>query len=454
MRKVLALCIVIILASCQEQKSPTTLSLKANEPAEVSVYSIVDDIHFELTEQDTISEINITKGTFLSLSQIGGSLVLYAKPEEQLVLDTISSNPIIYGVSQNVSPENTFLEDYDVALKSQDPRELYKYYPKKADSFKLLVKAYNAPLLKKLDELKTGEDFDENFKSAMLKRISLDLVNPLVSYEGIHKRLTNSEAEISEDFYADFEAIDLKEESYLNFDNSLSKILSWVIKGSDFTKVKTIEDFHAVMNSKLDSVFGDSTSTFKDYYNQQFIQQSIANGLGIDENMERIEAFRKETSNKAIVSLLNGSTAPWEKLTAGKKAPNFTGKTTDDTIMSLDDFKGKKVYIDVWATWCKPCIAEIPALKQLEEEFKDENIQFLSVSIDRQKDAEKWAKFVAENELGGVQLLTDGEFKSEIVQGYNVQSIPRFLLIDKEGNITHSKAPRPSDPKIKDWLMK
>ncbi|GIR11785.1 MAG: hypothetical protein CM15mP23_03600 [Cryomorphaceae bacterium] len=68
----------------------------------------------------------------------------------------------------------------------------------------------------------------------------------------------------------------------------------------------------------------------------------------------------------------------------------------------MSSFKGSLVYVDVWATWCGPCKAEIPYLKSLEQDYHEQNIIFLSVSVDTNKD--EWLKMVKEEELGGVQL--------------------------------------------------
>ncbi|UMB52946.1 TlpA family protein disulfide reductase [Lutibacter sp. A64] len=118
---------------------------------------------------------------------------------------------------------------------------------------------------------------------------------------------------------------------------------------------------------------------------------------------------------------------------------NFKGGTT-----SLDDLKGKYVYVDVWATWCGPCKREIPYLKEVEKAYHGKNIEFVSISIDQAKDHEAWKTMVAEEELGGIQLFADNDWKSNFVQEYQIKGIPRFLLIDPDGNIVSSDAPRPS----------
>jgi len=139
------------------------------------------------------------------------------------------------------------------------------------------------------------------------------------------------------------------------------------------------------------------------------------------------------------------------RLGKGKASPvfanyeNFKGGKT-----SLTDLKGKFVYIDVWATWCAPCKAEIPALKALEKEYMGKKIQFVSISVDKPEAYETWKKMVATEQLGGIQLYADNNFESQFILDYGINAIPRFILIDGEGNIVDADAPRPSDPKIKE----
>jgi thiol-disulfide isomerase/thioredoxin len=140
-------------------------------------------------------------------------------------------------------------------------------------------------------------------------------------------------------------------------------------------------------------------------------------------------------------------------LEKGMKSPvfnnyeNFNGERT-----SLSDLKGKYVYIDVWATWCGPCIREIPSLKIIEKKYENKNIHFVSLSIDERNrpryNYEAWRKMIIEKELTGIQLFADNAFNSKFTKAYGIDSIPRFLLIDPDGNIVSGNAPRPSDPKL------
>ena len=125
-------------------------------------------------------------------------------------------------------------------------------------------------------------------------------------------------------------------------------------------------------------------------------------------------------------------------------AIDFDGKTVEGKKVSLSDFKGKVVVVDVWATWCGPCKGEIPSLQKLEEEMKGQDVVFISYSIDDMKDHDKWIKFVADEKLGGVQIMGDLAWKSGICLNYKINAIPRFMVFNKQNQIVSIDAPRPS----------
>lgn len=126
---------------------------------------------------------------------------------------------------------------------------------------------------------------------------------------------------------------------------------------------------------------------------------------------------------------------------------NYKGGTT-----SLSDFKGKYVFIDVWATWCGPCRAQIPFLEKIEKEYHGKNIAFVSMSVDNVSAKDAWKKMIKKDNMGGVQLFADHAFKSKFIQDYKISSIPRFILVDPDGNIVSINAPRPSDKELRSLL--
>ena len=133
-------------------------------------------------------------------------------------------------------------------------------------------------------------------------------------------------------------------------------------------------------------------------------------------------------------------------LKKGDPSPKFNYPNTKGEKVSLDELKGKYVYVDVWATWCGPCKQQIPYLKELHKEYSDKNIAIVSLSIDKASNKDKWLKMVADEELTGIQIMADND---DFAVAYNISGIPRFILIDPEGNIVDSNAPRPSDPRLR-----
>lgn len=125
------------------------------------------------------------------------------------------------------------------------------------------------------------------------------------------------------------------------------------------------------------------------------------------------------------------------------KAPDFSLKSIDGKDYSLNDFKGKYVYIDVWATWCGPCKIQIPFMKELERKFHDAPIHFVSISVDKEKDKPHWKQMIEANKMSGIQLFAGRE--NNFGYDYKIKVIPTFILLDKEGNILLENAPAPMD---------
>lgn len=135
----------------------------------------------------------------------------------------------------------------------------------------------------------------------------------------------------------------------------------------------------------------------------------------------------------------------------GQDAFDFRFKDVNGKEIALSDYKGKVVYVDVWATWCAPCRKEFPHLKELEAAYKNKNIVFIGVSTDEVKDYAKWEKFIKDNSMEGIQLFA-GDRKDDIMKPYKITGIPRFMLFGPDGKIVSSSAPRPSSSEIRPLL--
>jgi thiol-disulfide isomerase/thioredoxin len=201
----------------------------------------------------------------------------------------------------------------------------------------------------------------------------------------------------------------------------------------------------------LNCIANDTLKSF--FFNDQMWQMEVNN---LSEFRETFEPFKKyakwapaKDAYQSIYSLFSGDTA-----IIGKSSYNFTLPDTSGRMVSMKDFKGKVIFIDVWATWCGPCKAQIPFLKEVEEEYKDnKGIVFMGISLDRAKDREKWIDFIKKENLQGVQLIDEGW--KDFAKKYQINAIPRFLLIDKQGKWIEIRCPRPeSKENLKKYLDK
>lgn len=166
-------------------------------------------------------------------------------------------------------------------------------------------------------------------------------------------------------------------------------------------------------------------------------------------SLELKDQFLKDFPESKFASDVEAGYAKWERLKKGVSAPNFTLEDQEGQMVSLSDFKGNVVYIDVWATWCGPCIKEFDYAKDIKAEFKNvDDVIFMYVSIDRLEDKDTWKTDLVKHGLAeGVNLFANGP-DSEFVEKYNRTGIPRYILIDKDGTIHDAKTFRPSSTEI------
>ena len=162
--------------------------------------------------------------------------------------------------------------------------------------------------------------------------------------------------------------------------------------------------------------------------------------FGIEDIQDMENIYRTYVQDPVLVAKYDAAREKWNLASDGKPSPDFKGVDVNGKEYTLADFRGKYVYIDVWATWCGSCRQEIPYLKKLDEDYKDAQIVFLSLSVDQDK--AKWEKMVKEQSMSGVQLHIGQN--SSFQQAYKIEGIPHFILLDREGRIIDKKMSRPS----------
>ena len=112
-------------------------------------------------------------------------------------------------------------------------------------------------------------------------------------------------------------------------------------------------------------------------------------------------------------------------------APDFTLPGLNGELIRLSDFKGNVILVNVWATWCPPCVYEMPSMEKLHQQFKSENFKILAVSIDS-PGAKAVAPFMKKHNLTFEALIDPA---GTIQTAYGINAIPQSFIIDKQGNI-------------------
>lgn len=371
------------------------------------------------------------------------NFTFYFKPGDQLNFAIKEGNYTLVG--QN-TPENQEMARWHESIMYPLEAKFFEVRSTYEDFFPLLEqKAAEANAFKqKYTKNATFNRNFQNFRDLDLKQVALSFLS-----------MPHPAHPKAEDFTPYYATIDLKDmakdEAMLNYPYGSNIITTYSIMAPSFAGNKFSEQQKEDLRKPFDALdvllpeIGNDVLKGETVLSRSKYLKTYEGYLDFSDKYSKY--LVTENQQLQLKNLLK--TVPENK--PQDTAINFTFEDIDGKKVSLTDFKGKVVYIDVWATWCRPCLGEIPSLKKLEEEYHDQNIVFMSVSTDKSADRQKWKNMVMEKELKGVQLTT-GDAKAEILDPYKITGIPRFILVDKNGKLISSDAPRPSSSEIRPVL--
>ncbi|WP_273209808.1 TlpA family protein disulfide reductase [Runella zeae] len=175
----------------------------------------------------------------------------------------------------------------------------------------------------------------------------------------------------------------------------------------------------------------------------EFLKNEINDQGNSPAIIKKVKNFKAQYPTSLFVSRLEQKLEESTLLRTGKEAFPFILADTLGNKIRLSDFKGKVVFLDFWASWCAPCIAEIEHTAKIKEYFKnDKEVVFVYISTDSKQ--ENWKKAIAKYQIGGVHLIDHSEQGKSTAQWYNVSAIPRYVVIDREGRFHTLQPPLPS----------
>ena len=320
----------------------------------------------------------------------------------------------------------------------------------KTDPFKKVYSLDETAYLSVMNQEKSALEtalvgLDPEFVKQEKLTVKYDYIYNVLQYQTRHIFFTkNEDFKVSEAFPDVLKGLELNNEAHFKTFSSYRSIVLFCFN-------KAAEEKAKKENTSFATAFKNLIKASKSEIINQDAIASLSSKVTPDnpEAEESYNVIMEYSTDEAFKKRLTKQFNDNKKFAKGAVSPvfvnyeNHAGGTT-----SLTDLKGKYVYIDVWATWCGPCKKEIPFLKEVEKAYHDKNIKFVSVSVDKVKDREKWKNMIVDKELGGIQLLADKDKKSDFFKEYDIKGIPRFILIDPDGNIVSADAPRPSDRKL------
>lgn len=444
MKNTIYLILVVLLASFTTPKETITISGKITntEDGKLKIKGESFEKEITLKPDGSFSEtFQIDYSGAYNFATKNNRSSLYLSKGTKLTINADDKNfATSLKYSGAGSTENQYLfEKSTLANKLVgNPQE---FYALEENTFLTKVKDTKTALV---DFLNKSKITDENFKKNELRSIGYFEQLQLLNYPEYHAHYAKVEGfKPSESFPKFDNKIDLDNEAEFFFSPTYKQIVATKFNNDLFSKLGENEEYTYKLS--LPEIKKVKSNAIRNAH-----LQNLAYEVGAG-NPDAAMLYNEIMALSSDAKFKEGLTTKYNKiktLTPGNVSPKFDYENFKGGKTSLESLKGKYVYIDVWATWCGPCRREIPSLQKVEEQYHGKNIEFVSLSIDTKKDYEKWKKFVEEKKLGGIQLVADNDWNSKFVTEYAIEGIPRFILVDPNGNIVSADAPRPSDPKL------
>ncbi|GIJ93409.1 TlpA family protein disulfide reductase [Capnocytophaga stomatis] len=400
-----------------------------------------DEKNLKINPDGSFSDTLSKSSYYTIFNETGFYVPLYLEQGDRLNIEVdFSQVPAEVKFSGKDTIASAYLRD-KTKLDGDMQAEFSDLFSKNLDEFKTSLADVNN---KYANFLANYKGLSDNFVSAEKKSIEYSNLHLKSAYSRVHQSLTGNNIESP----AEFE----EELAKINYDNAEDFELY-----SGYVRLLT-DNFYSKLDSN-DSNWGDLADyvrSLKSENIKKHLSEILAQGLSAgnsSEVNEKILSVVKEFSKKEdLIKESEAKISLFQNIAPGKPSPTFDFENFAGGKTSLEKLKGKLVYIDIWATWCIPCMNEMPALQELEKEYHGKDVAFVSISIDQDK--QKWIDFQSTKKPSGIQLYAESEAERAFSDAYGIKSIPRFILIDKNGNIISADAPRPSNPIIKELINK
>ncbi|GGE01261.1 TlpA family protein disulfide reductase [Planktosalinus lacus] len=457
-RITLGFAMVLLCLSCQK---------KQEIPNEVSITGQIENhnetvLKFQefMGKGTWFTEIEVQDGTFalnLPLDKPAiktltfGSMfkTIYLQPGESLEIsfDALKIDSS-YNYGGSLAVENVLLDLIRKKIRKVDYNYVYNESLENAGKYLDSMSSANKEYIEELiGNQPLSTDFEEYAKA-------------MVAYNNAALKIMLGERkeEQPKNYYDFINQLSLENEDYLNIWEYRFFLSNYI----EMKANKRLNKMDSVKIAEPDALFDESLGVIKAFKNENIRNYALFNALNMrlrEKGLVGFENyytyFKEHNKDPHYAEHLKLLYEKKQLLAPGQPAPTFTLEDVDGNLVTLNDFKGKYVYIDFWQTLCPRSGRELPYLLNLHSDYEHENIEFVSISVN--EDENVWRDYVKKNKNMGTSLIVPQSWDSKTYTDYQAFGLPTFILIDTEGKIIDPKAAKPSSKEIRetfDQLLK
>jgi len=421
------------LANAAERRSV------AFEYQQTPIYHTPVTIEVPLDEKGCLAvELPFTEAQMASV-ELDDEVTLFLEPGDQLHIDAdLLDLPQSLRFSGQGAANNQFL----AALRSRFPDYLrIDYKDLEVDAFRKIIDQRRLELESFLDEGCSQYQLTPDFITYYRAKITYEWAEQLVSYRiGYYMQNGRERPVLPIDYYDVLDQVELVDEVAIG----ISHYQNFLEYNFD-----RLED-EAYERAQREQLSEEQDRDLLETYTRYNQAKRLLHGKVLyfllageivsdfqwghfDQGEQRLAEFRQDNPYPAYTEVVEEVVREASKLKPGQPAPDFTLNDLKGQSVSLSDFKGQAVFLDFWASWCGPCIADLPHLAKIKQQTQNQKIVFLSISLDAS--VEQWRQAVEAHTLTGVHVHAPGGWQAAVAQLYQVRSIPSYFLVGPDGRM-------------------